>query len=42
MRGMRIPVVTMVMPLSARTASKAAMNLLSRSRIRYLMQASAS
>jgi hypothetical protein len=35
MRGMRIPVVMMVMPLSARTASKAARNLLSRSRIRY-------
>src|SRR5947209_7619821 len=33
-RGTRIPVVIVVMPLSARTASKAAVYLLSRSRIR--------
>ena len=34
-RGTRIPVVIVVMPLSARTASKAAVYLLSRSRMRY-------
>lgn len=34
-RGMRIPVLVIVIPLSARTASKAAVYLLSRSRITY-------
>ena len=41
-RGTRIPVVIVVMALSARTASKAAVYLLSRSRIRYLTVALAS
>jgi len=41
-RGTRIPVFVTVMPSSARTASKAAVYLLSRSRIRYLVVAPAS
>jgi hypothetical protein len=35
-RGTRIPVMIIAMPLSARTASKAALSLLSGSRIRYV------
>jgi hypothetical protein len=42
MRGTRIPVFTMAMPSSAKTASKAAVYLLSRSRIRYFTVAPAS
>ena len=42
MRGTRTPVFTTAMPSSARTASKAAVYLLSRSRIRYFMVAPAS
>jgi hypothetical protein len=35
MRGMRMPVFTMAMPSSSKTASNAAAYLLSRSRMRY-------
>jgi hypothetical protein len=35
-RGTRIPLITVVMPLSASTVSNATVNLLSRSRISYL------